>query len=81
MRLGKRERTEKRNFETAIRLRNAGIVSINMSKPRPAAPLLSRDETNILKGNTCTQGISIGQRETHFLKAGSTALASNKRKW
>jgi hypothetical protein len=71
MRLGKRERLAKRNFETAIRLRNAGFVSLNMSQPKPARSLLTRDETAALMYNSHTQGISIGQRETHFQKKGT----------
>lgn len=80
-RLGKRERLAKRNYETALRLRTQGYVSRNLSTPKPAKSLLSRDETAALQENTHTRGIQIGQRSYTILKHGSPELAANKRKW
>lgn len=92
-RLGKRERAQKRELYTFIREHVNGIVTANLAMPKPQpSPFNMRatrtgfvakiaDETATLKGNTHTQGISIGQREYRILKPGSMELASNKRRY
>lgn len=80
-RLGKRERLAKRTVFTAWRDYRSTVVSNNLSSPKPKTPSLSRDETAALKLNSHTRGISIGQRDYTFLRPGSMALASNKRKF
>ncbi len=79
-RMSKRERVQSRLTGKAVASAIAYRAQLVNASPKETSRGYSRSScsADALKLNTHTQGISLGTRETHFLKPGSEALKLNK---